>query len=463
MIDSETIAFHAKCALARRFFWDYCNLRDPEFYNESKPYLVDLCTTLQEFKESDDKVLVVNLPPRHAKSRTSQLFVEWVLGHDPSERIMTGSYNEQLSTLFSKNVRNSILEVKGDPLVPVFSDVFPNTRIKKGDSAMNIWSLEGSNVVSYLATSPSGTATGIGCTMLILDDLIKNSEEAYNEGKLERDWDWFTNTMFSRKEGDWKVLIVGTRWATGDLSGRALEHFERIGVPVRHITYRALQEDGTMLCPQILSREDYDIIMNTSDKAIVSANYDQIPIDLEGCLYRGFKTYDGALPQFTQIKAYVDVADTGDDFLAAGIYGVTFDKRAYLLDVLYTQDPNEVTEVKLAEMLVKQNVNVADIESNSGGRAFARNVDRIMRERFRSNRCVVRPFHQSKNKDARILSNAPWVMENVMMPFDWSYRWPDFNKDIMRYQRAGKNKHDDAPDMLTGIAEKCDSQPAISF
>lgn len=72
---------------------------------------------------------------------------------------MTGSYNETLSTMFSKNVRNAIQEEKADKYKPVFSDVFPNVKIKQGDGAMNLWSLEG-GYNNYLATSPTRTATG---------------------------------------------------------------------------------------------------------------------------------------------------------------------------------------------------------------------------------------------------------------------------------------------------------------
>ena len=83
---------------------------------------------------------------------------------------MTGSYNETLSTTFSKNVRNAIMEVKADKNKIVFSDVFPNVKIKHGDGAMNLWSLE-NGYNNYLATSPTGTATGFGASLLIIDDL----------------------------------------------------------------------------------------------------------------------------------------------------------------------------------------------------------------------------------------------------------------------------------------------------
>ena len=142
-MDRKLISIGARCELARRHFFDYCCLKSPDFYKPDRKFLKLLCDTLQDFPKSDKKVLLVDLPPRHGKSRTLQLFVEWSLGHDHSIKIMTGSYNDALSTVFAKGVRNSIQEIHADDLRPVYSDIFPDTRIKAGDGAMNMWSLEG--------------------------------------------------------------------------------------------------------------------------------------------------------------------------------------------------------------------------------------------------------------------------------------------------------------------------------
>ncbi len=139
------------------------------------------------------------MPPRHGKSRTIGCFVEWVLGNNQFEKIMTGSYNETLSTNFSKNVRNTIAEEKADRDRIIYSDIFPDVKIKRGDGAMNMWSLE-NGYNNYLATSPTGTATGFGASIMIIDDLIKSSMEANNADVLEKHWSWFTDTMLSRLE-----------------------------------------------------------------------------------------------------------------------------------------------------------------------------------------------------------------------------------------------------------------------
>ena len=109
MVD-ERIRRAARIELARRDFWSFCKLMAPDFYREDRPYLKTLCRRLQAFCESDRKVLVVNMPPRHGKSRTAVLLSQWLFGRDPSEQIMTGSYNGTLSTTFARAVRDGIAE-----------------------------------------------------------------------------------------------------------------------------------------------------------------------------------------------------------------------------------------------------------------------------------------------------------------------------------------------------------------
>ena len=210
-----------------------------------------------------------------------------------------------------------------------------------------------------------------------------------------------------------------------------------------------------MLCEGVLSRKSYESKIRAMGAEIASANYQQEPIDLKGRLYTGLKTYSGELPQFKEVRNYTDTADTGDDYLCSINYGVTFANEAYILDVLYTKEPMEITEPATAKMLLNDKVNTARIESNNGGRGFARNVRRILEQELGSNRTTIRWFTQTKNKQARIYSNSSWVMEHIYFPEDWMYRWPDYYKSMTRYQREGKNKHDDAQDATTGIAENC--------
>lgn len=466
MTREQAIQFGARCELSRRSFWYYCKTKAPDFYKEDREYLKEQCNEMQDFLDSDDNVLVINEPPRHGKSRTTGNLVEWKLGNDHTAKIMTGSYNETLSTTFSKGVRNTIQSVKADETKIVYSDIFPDTKIKYGDGAMNLWSLEG-GYNNYLATSPTGTATGFGASIIIIDDLIKNAEEANNADTREKHWTWFTDTMLSRLEEGGKIIIVMTRWHSEDLAGRALKYFRELGWKVRHINYRARSVDGKMLCPEILSEKSYYDKKAIMGDEIFSANYDQEPIDLKGRLYTSFKTYT-ELPKDTAgnvlgtVKNYTDTADTGKDYLCSINY-IEYNKEAYIINVLYTKEGMEITEPATAKMLFDDMVNNADIESNNGGRGFGRSVSRILSETYRTNRTIINTFHQSKNKQARILSNATWVMNHIYFPVNWKDRWPDYYESMTRYQKEGKNAHDDAEDATTGVAEKINGGDIYSW
>ena len=404
-----------------------------------------MCYQLQNFYFSDEKVLVINLPPRHGKSRTATQFVKWLFGQSIHNKVMTGSYNETLSMTFAKQVRDTILEEKTKGIL-AYSDIFPNTKVKRGESSANKWALEGSEQTNYLATSPGGTATGFGCNIMVIDDLIKNSEEAFNENMLNKQISWFTDTMLSRTENGFKLIIIMTRWAKRDLAGYILENYT-----CRHINYKAVQEDGSMLCDEILNKEDYNFKTKSMSKEIVEANYQQEPIDIKGRLYTQFKTYKELPENYKYILNYTDTADTGDDYLCSIDYMVVGEDY-YILDIICTKESMEITEPMVAKMLTKDKVGCAIIESNNGGRSFARNVKTECKN-LKNSHTNIQWFHQSANKQARIFSNSASVMAHVFYPHNWIDKYPEFADMMIRYQKEGKNAHDDCPDAITGVYE----------
>lgn len=448
--NDKDMMLEIRLALARKSFIDYCRLLYPGHYQKSRTYLTEICEQIQKFMEQKKKhFLVINLPPRHYKSFTATCLVEWIFGKNPELAVMTGSYNEILSTSFARKVRDTISERKVDDDRIVFSDIFPETRIKIGQASASLWALNGSSKNNYLATSPTGTATGFGANIVLIDDIIKNAEEAYNETTLEKHWSWFTNTMIQRLEGsDWKVIVIMTRWALGDLAGRIINSF---GDDVEIITKRAVQANGDMLCSEILSKLDYDIKTKEMNQDIVEANYNQKPIDVGGRLYSEFKEWT-KLPPSNETLNFTDTADTGDDFLCS-INGIIYQNEFYITNLVFTDQAMEITELEVADLLETEKVSVARIESNNGGRGFARNVQRNISEKYNNSRCDIRAIPQTKNKESRILASSAWVQNHIYMPFGWEQRFPGFYRQVMNYQKKGKNAHDDAVDVLASIYE----------
>lgn len=451
-------------AQARDSFWAFCKLMNPSFYRDSRPHLRELCDTLQALSEGrlnapngkPCRKLAISEPPRHGKSYTMSLFNQWCFGRDPAERIINVSYNETLSSRFSKGVRDGISATKIDPRFRVFKDVFPGVRIKDGDAAAQLWSLEGS-YFSFLGAGFGGTITGVGCSKLIIDDPVKNHMEAYNPSRLQEQWEYYANTLLSRVEEGGAIIVVMTRWALGDLVGRALaeepEEWCVLNQPA------CLDEaSGRMLCPELLSYESWRQKKALMAEDIFLANYQNQPIDKKGRLYESFATYD-EWPTDAKGKrlcgkrvSYTDTADTGADYLCC-IIAEIIEGRAYVLDVIYTDESMEKTEKQVARALYEHAVQEAVIESNNGGRGFGRNVERILWDTFYSRRTRILNHNQRQNKASRILTEAPFVQTNIFYPENWAGKWPKYHAAMSGYMRKGKNEHDDAPDATTGLAE----------
>lgn len=275
---------------------------------------------------------------------------------------------------------------------------------------------------------------------------------------LEKHWDWFINTMLSRLETGGKIIIIMTRWHSNDLAGRALKELPLSDYRIKHVNMPAYDEKtDTMLCEEILSKKEYQRKTKTMGADIAAANYQQTPIDIKGRLYQKFLTYDTLPDNIIKIWNYTDTADKGADYFASPVFVETSDHQAYVIDVLYTKEPMEVTENAHASMIVRNKVNHVRIEGNNGGRGFRRNSERRTKDLGYFG-AYFEDFHQSDNKQSRILSNSAWVENNVYYPSDWATRWPEFYLAMVAYQREGKNAHDDAPDAITGIAETIQMQ-----
>lgn len=443
-------------ARAQTDFYSFCVGKHPTFYTPEKKHLYEVCRALNEFhfgrlrtpEGRPYRGIVINMAPRHGKSLTLELFCQWVFGNDSSKAIAAASYNEELSGDFARHVRDGISEDFRAENRITTHEVFPSLAIKRGDSSVSKWALEGSPF-SFLATSPKGTFTGKGVHYLLIDDLVKNAMESHNERILEELWSWYTDTALSRLEEPARQVVLMTRWNKRDLTGRLLEH-----EPEKWFVLKfPVEQRGRMLDPSVLTKERFEDIKSKTSNFIIQANYQQEPIDLEGLLYAPFDVfYMETLPAFESIHAFVDTADKGNDFFAGGVYGVS-DRKAYLLDVLYTDRPMSYTEPEWARRLAFWKVRKCSIEANNGGEGFARAVkDQLHKLSYTD--CQLATFAQTANKESRIRSQATQVNNQIIMPHDWRLRWPEFYQAVTELSATGRWLHDDAPDMLTGVLEK---------
>lgn len=438
----------------------------PKF--DSRQFHDTYYSILQLFAEGKIKKLMVSVPPQHGKSEGStRRLPAFLLGHDPDKKIAVASYNQPFARKFNRAIQRIID-------TPEYRAIFPGTAINsKNAVTVNSYlrNADEFEVVGHSgglkAVGRGGALTGEAVDIMLIDDLYKDYLEGNSPVIQENAWDWYTSVADSRLHNDSQQLIVFTRWSEFDLIGKIEE--KEIVIELNcllneydpdawyKINFEAIKESpATELDPREMGeplwKERHSLKkLNKSrklDPEHFNCLYQGDPRPKEGLLYEGFKTYT-ELPTHQGIYNYTDTADTGTDKLCSVNYAKTAIGQAYVTDVLYTAEPMEITEPKTANMLDGGSVSVAIVESNNGGRGFARAVYRLIK-----GKTVIKWFHQSKNKESRIFTASAGVQRDILFPEGWQYRWPEFYKDLTRYKKMFKaNKNDDAPDTVTGIYE----------
>lgn len=458
----EHVKLEARKELARRYFWDFEQAIYPDLYRDERTILKTVADTLQRFIDDSPKhYLVLSLPPGFYKSFTGKNLAMWLMGRNPRNRVIGAANSGDLSSMFSTQVRDTILGTNyGKGGIP-YPDIFPGTKIKQGFATKSKWELEGSAEPSYRATSPTSALTGSRADYFIIDDIIKNSTEALNAKALEDHFNWYRNTLFSRADGDeYKFVFIMQRWATNDLSGRVIGFY---GDDVEVIDF-PVEKEGKLLDESIVSRDKLAEAKRTLAPEVFKANYYQQPVDIEGRLYKEFSEWD-RLPPVTIKRNTTDVADQGiDNICSIDWFEVKTpdDIKVYITDIYYSPEKAEVTEPAVAKMINADDVNEAEFESNNGGKGYARNVERELHA-LGNFKTVVKWTPQTSNKEARILASSAWVARNVYMPPNWTSKYPEFAAEVLGYVAGGKNLHDDGVDVLATIYERVANDRPIEY
>lgn len=418
--------------------------------------------------------LIVTVPPQHGKSENvSRKLPPYMLGLDPNKKIALASYNQTFVRGFARDIKRTITSRQ-------YKQVFPNTRIKESGfkdldengetNTADLFEVIGKKGFCKFVGRGAGI-TGTTLDIAILDDIFKGYSEASSPIVREAAWNWYVSEIRSRLHNKSQQIITFTRWDNDDLIGR-LEDTEHVIIAEKwedleniprgawvKINFQAVKDGAkTEIDPREMNeplweqRHNYEKLME--DKALNPHNFEALyqgnPTPKEGFLYdtERWPVYD-QLPITEERKNYTDTADLGKDKLCSICYSV-HENKAYVTDIYYTADGMEITEPATAKMLTANSTKQAYVESNNGGRGFARNVDGLTDASV-----AIEWFHQSGNKESRILTNSVSVNTNIVMPVNWKTRFKDFYNDVKMYKKDFKaNKHDDAPDTLTGMIEK---------
>lgn len=170
--------------------------------------------------------LIVMMPPRHGKSElVSKYFPAWYLMLNPDKRVILASYEADFASQWGRKVRQLIADLNS----PRFRVVFGESVTIRGDSkAADRWEIEG-HAGGMQTAGVGGPITGKGADILIIDDPVKNAEEANSDVHRDKAWDWYVSTAYTRLEPGGAVVLVMTRWHEDDLAGRVLKQAESSG------------------------------------------------------------------------------------------------------------------------------------------------------------------------------------------------------------------------------------------
>lgn len=415
-------------------------------------------------------------------------FISWCFALNPTCMFLHLSYSDTLVNDNSSTIRQIMSE-------PLYKMLFPNSALEREKGATNKWKTKAGG--ELYAVSTQGQVTGFGAGKvdepdseigddipfsddehlnqmlhamevnsnifqgaMLIDDPLK-PEDALSDTVRERINQRFENTLRNRVNSrNTPIIIIMQRLHEHDLCGYLMET-EPDKWRVLSLPAILSDEDGNEKALWPLKHNIQELHdLRDADPIVFETQYMQNPTPKEGLMYdRGFSEYTpeelGAYkPNERKACNYTDTADTGADSLCS-ICFIDTPEFIYVTDVLYTTDPMEKTEPQTARMLDYNGTVEARIESNNGGRGFARKVQSLLKLTHKNFKCVVHWFHQSQNKYVRIYNNSATAMAIVKFPKGWERRWPKFHSALMSYRKENnkKNAHDDAPDCLTGCVE----------
>ena len=437
---------------------------------EIQPFHKVYYKTLEAFARGDIRRLIITMPPQHGKSvGATTLLPAYMLGLDPDIRIAIASYSGSLASKFNRRVQR-ILDSEE------YENIFPDTTIKRGTKPANyVRTADEVEIIGHdgvlLSVGREGSLTGNRVDCFILDDLYKDAMEANSPIVRENCWEWYTSVVRTRMHNASRELIVFTRWHEEDLIGTiinkepwrefrsfddlaSLDKNEWLYLNFEAIKSSAPSEIDPRQIGEALWEERHSAELLEQKRKLDSLRFECMyqghPSSREGLLYGdSFIEYSTPPRDIVKYANYTDTADTGDDYLCSICYTVDTDGIIYIVDVVYSHEPMEVTELKVAEMLSQNKTRIAFIESNNGGRGFARAIQRYVPT------TKVEWFHQGANKEARILSHSATALHLLRFPIGWKQRWFELYSHLTTYRRIfHSNRWHDAADVITGIVEK---------
>lgn len=430
-----------------------------------QPHLSLLSQTMMRLESREITRLIVMEPPRHGKSQQiSEYGPPWYLRKHPDHRVILTSYAAGFAESWGRKARDIFEQRQG---------LLRGLRLRDDSSAAARWDLLGHRG-GMETGGVGGPLTGKGADWLIIDDPVKNAEEANSEAYRAKQWEWLHSVALSRLEPGGVAILVMTRWHEDDMAGRLIEAMKHGGERWTVIRLPAIAEEdeaqgpfsrkkGEALWPGRYDLETLRTIEKRSGPYWWAALYQQRPQPLGGSIFkRDWFRYYRDQPEFYELLtaagpklvakrmcqrfATVDLAastrDTADYFVIAS-WAVTPDNDLLRIGLLRTrlEGPDQVPALRTA--YERYGLSVIAIESTSYQLTM---VQAAAREGL-----PVEKLNPDTDKVSRALTAGARLSAGTVY---WPVDDPDndaWERELLAFPHG---KHDDQVDVLSYAADR---------
>ena len=397
---------------------------------------------LQAVADGKIKRLIINMPPRHTKSEfASYLFPTWLMGRDPTKKIIQATHTAELAVGFGRKVKNLIENED-------FQDIFPDVKLAVDAKASGRWSTNAGG--EYYAVGVGGALAGRGADLAIIDDPV-SEQDALSSTALDTIYEWYTSGPRQRLQPGGSIIIVMTRWSIRDLTAKVLAKQSEKGADKWEIVeFPAIMPSGKSLWPEYWKLEELEGVKASIPVGKWNAQYMQNPTAEEGAIIKRewWQKWEKEDPPECNyiIQSYDTAFSKSDraDYSAVTTWGIfteseSNEEHIMLLDAVKGRWEFPQLKEEANELYKLYDPDMVLIEQKGSGMPLTQELRRMG--------IPVTPFTPSRGADkfTRMHSCAP-VFESGMV---WC---PDTNfaDEVMEECASFPNgEHDDLADSMT--------------
>lgn len=413
-------------------------VKDPSHLYITDDYIITHNTTLEEF------------------------FTSYIMGLYPEKCNVFSSYSGKITDMFHRSLYDILTSKEY-----AWHEVFPNVGIEAKsdkDQYINLGKFKPFKTLTCRSIDASLTGVTRAEGYLMCDDLVSGMEEALSPERLEKLYMKYTAELKGRKKIGCKEIHIATRWSVHDVIGHLIALNED-NPRAKFIAVDCYDENGesnfNYKYQKGFDTQYFKELEKAMDDVTFKCLYRSDPIEREGLLYHkeDLQYYLGGLPadedgntkEADAILAVCDTKDTGTDFNCL-LVGVKYGSKVYLEDVIYDNGSPYILDELNADCLVRNNVQMAQFESNKEGSRTGNEVQKLIEQK--GGRCTITKKYTTQNKETKIMVNSDWVKKHVIFKdeSEWNDMYKAFMKGVFSYVQLGKNKHDDGVDALAMLA-----------